>query len=86
MRDLVTSVAAGKIDEEYVIDLAGKEEDETACDMPVAWMPRDKKVTLLQLDGDLPAEDAKKVLDLAIKGCEEIYKKQKDALKKRWIG
>ena len=86
MRDLVASVAAGKIDKDYVIDLAGKEEDETACDMPVAWMPRDKKVTLLQLDGDLPAEDAKKVMDLAIKGCEEIYRKQKEALKKRWIG
>lgn len=86
MRDLVASVAAGKIDKDYVLDLAGKEEEATACDMPIAWMGREKKVTLLQLDGDLPVEDAKKVMELAIKGCEDVYKKQKEALRKRWIG
>ena len=86
MKDLVASVATGKIGNDYVMDLAGKEEEETACDLPIAYMPRTKEVTLLQLDGDLSKEDAKKVLQLAMKGCEEIYKKQKEALNKRWIG
>jgi exosome complex component RRP41 len=85
MRDLVCSVAAGKIGKDYVIDLAGKEEDESACDLPVAYMPRQGNFSLLQMDGDLPKEDVKRLLKLVTKACEEIYEKQKKALEKRWI-
>lgn len=85
MRDLVTSVAAGKIGGEYAVDLEGKEEDETDCDLPIAYMPRTKKVTLLQLDGDLPPKDVNGAIKAAIKATEEIYKKQKEALSKRWV-
>jgi exosome complex component RRP41 len=85
MKGLVTSVAAGKIGNDYVLDLAGKEEDETACDLPIAYMPEEKKVTLLQMDGDLSAADAKKVIELAIQGCKLLYKKQREALEERWV-
>lgn len=85
MRDLVAAVAAGKIDEHLVLDLAGKEEDATKCDMPVACMPRTKQVTLLQMDGDLSAEEAKQVMATAVKGCEAIYEKQKQALREKWM-
>jgi len=85
MRDLVAAVAAGKIDEHLVLDLAGKEEDATKCDMPVAYMPRTKQVTLLQMDGDLSAEEAKQVMATAVKGCEAIYEKQKQALREKWM-
>ena len=85
MKDLVTSVSAGKIDGEYVLDLVGKEEDMTECDLPIAYIPREKKISLLQMDGDMPLKDVKGVLNLAIKGCEIIYEKQKQALKERWI-
>ena len=84
MRDLVTAVAAGKIDDEFMIDLAYKEEEVTKADIPVAYIPRNKQVSLLQMDGDLTSEDVKKVMELAIKGCLEIYEAQKKALKKRW--
>lgn len=85
MRDLVASVSAGKIDKEYVLDLVGKEEDETFCDLPIAYMPREKKITLMQMDGDLSITDVKNVVALAIKGCETLYEKQKQALRERWI-
>ncbi|MFQ5648265.1 MAG: exosome complex exonuclease Rrp41 [Candidatus Aenigmatarchaeota archaeon] len=85
MKDMVASVAAGKIDKEYVLDLSGTEEETTACDLPLAYMPRKKGITLFQMDGNVSAEDAKKIIKLAIKGCEAIHKKQKEALKKRWI-
>ena len=84
MRDLVTSVAAGKIDSEYVIDIAGKEEETTHADLPIAYLPRMKQFSLLQMDGDMPAEDVKKTIQLAVKGCEKIYETQKKALKDRW--
>ncbi len=85
MRDLVVAIAAGKIDGEYVIDLNGKEEDLTECDMPIAYIPKERKITLFQMDGDLPLEDVRKVMDLSIKGCMQLYEAQKLALKKRWI-
>ena len=85
MRDLVSSVATGKIGDEYVMDLAGKEEEETFCDLPVAYMPKHKRITLLQMDGDMKPDEIKKALELAIKGCEKLYEMQKEALKKRWI-
>lgn len=84
MRDLVASVAVGKVDGEYFLDLEGKEEDVTKCDIPVAYMPRSKKVTLLQMDGDISAKEVKELVNLAVKGCEILYEKQKQALKERW--
>jgi len=86
MRDLVASISAGKVDGEYVLDLVGKEEDVTECDLPVAYMPREKKISLLQMDGDMTLKDVKNVLNLAIKGCEILYEKQKQALKDKWMG
>ena len=50
MRDLVTSVAAGKIGKDYFLDLEYHEEEETDADIPIAYMPRLKKITLLQMD------------------------------------
>jgi exosome complex component RRP41 len=85
MRDLVASVAAGKIDNHFVLDLGGKEEEVSKCDMPIAYIPRSKEITLLQMDGSLSEKDVKEVMKLAIKGCEYIYKKQKEALRERWI-
>lgn len=84
MRDLVTSAAAGKIESDYVLDLAGKEEEATAADVPIAMMPRTKQLTLLQMDGDMPPEDVKNTIKLAMKGCQDIYDLQKAALKERW--
>ena len=84
MRDLVTSVAAGKIGKDCMLDLEYKEEEVTDADIPIAYMPRMKKITLLQMDGDMPAKDVKASVQVAIKGCEMIYEMQKKALRERW--
>ncbi|MEM7815957.1 MAG: exosome complex exonuclease Rrp41 [Candidatus Aenigmatarchaeota archaeon] len=84
MKDLVAAVAAGKIDEHYVLDLGGKEEEVTKCDTPIAYMPRNRQVTLLQMDGDLSPEEVKEVINLAIRGCEILYENQKKALREKW--
>ncbi len=66
------------------MDLEGKEEDSSMCDLPIAYMPRTKKISLLQMDGDMKPKEVKELLNLAIKGCEMIYEKQKQALRERW--
>ena len=65
MRDLVASAAAGKIGNDFVLDLEGKEEDASKCDMPVAYMPRTKKITLLQMDGNLTIKDSIEIRNVA---------------------
>ena len=84
MRDLVTSIAAGKVEGHYTLDLAGQEEEVTACDLPIAYMPKEKKFTLLQMDGKITKEDMKQVIRLAMKGCETLYEHQKKALLEKW--
>ncbi|RLJ10264.1 MAG: exosome complex exonuclease Rrp41 [Candidatus Aenigmatarchaeota archaeon] len=86
MKGLVSAVAVGKINDTYILDLNGKEEEETFCDMPVAYINRTKEVSLLQMDGKIDKKDIKELLKLALKGCEIIYEEQKKALKNRWIG
>ncbi|MBU0530402.1 MAG: exosome complex exonuclease Rrp41 [Candidatus Aenigmatarchaeota archaeon] len=85
MRDLVASVAGGKIDKEYVIDLEGKEEDDSVCDIPLAYIPRTKEISLLQMDGDLSPNDVSEIMKLCVANCEIIYQKQKEALEKKWV-
>ncbi|MCD6591251.1 MAG: exosome complex exonuclease Rrp41 [Candidatus Aenigmarchaeota archaeon] len=84
MRGLVTAIAAGKIEDTYVLDLTGDEEEITACDLPIAYIPREKKFTLIQMDGDIPPEDVKNIIKLAVKGCETLHEHQRKALLGKW--
>jgi exosome complex component RRP41 len=84
MRDLIASSSAGKVQGHVVLDVAGKEDTEGELDLPVAYYSRKKQITLLQMDGITNKEEFKKIVSLAIKGCEKIYEEQKKALRKKY--
>ncbi|MDI6645149.1 MAG: exosome complex exonuclease Rrp41 [Methanobacteriaceae archaeon] len=84
MRDMVVACAAGKADDNVVLDLSEKEDKEGQADLPVAVMPRTGEITLIQMDGNLSSEEFEKALDLALEGCKKISEIQKDALKTRY--
>ena len=84
MRDLVSACAAGKVDGHIVLDLCYVEDQEGEADLPVAYMPKLGQITLLQMDGLLTREEFEKALKLAIRGCEQIYEVQREALKRRY--
>jgi exosome complex component RRP41 len=84
MKDMVVACAAGKANDEVILDLSEVEDKDGQADVPVAIMPRSGEITLLQSDGNLTAEEFEKAVDLAIKGCQDISKIQKEALKKRY--
>lgn len=86
MRDLVAACAAGKVDEKIVLDINDTEDKEGGADMPVAYMPRLEQVTLLQLDGNLSADQFNECLDKAIGGCKMVYEIQKQALMQKYFG
>ena len=84
MRDLVVSCAAGKYDGRIILDLGDHEDKEGEADVPVAYMPKLDKFTLLQMDGILSPEELEKCISLAKEGCEKIYEVQREALKKKY--
>ncbi len=86
MRDMVAACAAGKIDNAIVLDISDIEDKEGEADMPIAYLPNLKYVSLMQLDGKLSESEYLECFKMALKGCMEIYEIQKEALKKKYFG
>jgi len=84
MRDLVAACSVGKVDGTLVVDLNGKEDNNSEADVAFAMMPGKNKITLLQMDGLLSKEEIKKLLILAKENCLKIYELQKKTLKERY--
>src|SRR3989344_8552686 len=63
MRDLVCSLAVGKLDKTLVADLTKEEEDfrdgEGATDFAIAKLANSDKFSLMQLDGKIPPQTVK---------------------------
>jgi exosome complex component RRP41 len=85
MRDLVSACAAGKVDGQIVVDLCDIEDKEGEADIPLAITPNLDSVTLLQMDGKMSKEEFERGIDLAMKACMELYDKQKQALKNKYL-
>jgi len=85
MKNLICSVAIGKLDKELVVDVDKEEEDyeegEGATDFPLAKIANTDQYTLLQMDGKIQPELIKKALEMSDTACETIYEVQKNALK-----
>lgn len=84
MRDLVAACAAGKIEDKLILDLGDYEDKKGQSDMPVAYMPKLNKVTLLQMDGIMSTKETEDAVTLAIEGCKKVYEVQREALKKKY--
>lgn len=80
MKGLISSCAAGKIEDTPVLDLKGEEDKYGQVDLPVAMNVDSGEITLLQMDGMTDVEEMDEMLDLAMKGCEKVAEKQKKAL------
>jgi len=87
MTDLVGAISVGALGGSVVVDLTKEEEDyeedgeKAATDIPMAFTLRDKKVSLLQLDGRVKPEHLKQALEAGRKASEAIYEIQKNALR-----
>ncbi len=85
MKDLVSAVAVGSVNGDVVADLDKAEEDVgDAVDIPIAMMPNEEKVTLLQLDGKIKKDALLDALELAKPVCKKIAELQKAAITERY--
>ncbi|WP_295722015.1 exosome complex exonuclease Rrp41 [uncultured Methanobrevibacter sp.] len=81
MKDIPAGCAAGKMDDEVVLDLSEIEDKNGQADVPLVIMPRTGEITLLQADGNLTDEEFEEAIELAIEGCMQVSEVQKEALK-----
>ena len=85
MKNFVCSVAIGKQDKEFIIDLTKEEEDfedgEGATDFAVAKIANSDEFSLLQLDGKIQPEVVKELLTFSEGAFDKIYEFQKKILK-----
>lgn len=92
MTELVSAVSIGKIGDAIVADLTKEEEDYTlvkdgkeikaTTDIPMAFLSRSSKLSLLQLDGKVKPEELKEAITLGKKVCKKIAEIQTEAIKK----
>jgi exosome complex component RRP41 len=84
MMDLVPACAAGKANNQLILDL-GKEEDNVGqADLPTAIVPKTGEIVLLQMDGHLTQDEFDRALQMSMNACMQIYELQKDALRRRY--
>ncbi|MBI2110037.1 exosome complex exonuclease Rrp41 [Candidatus Woesearchaeota archaeon] len=84
MKDLITAVSVGFVDDQLLLDINADEDCGGATDIPIAIMPRTKELTLLQMDGLVKKEQLKEALKVATEACAKIYEVQKKALKEKY--
>ncbi|HLC84999.1 MAG TPA: exosome complex exonuclease Rrp41 [Candidatus Nanoarchaeia archaeon] len=83
MKDMPAAIAVGKIGDQVVVDLTGDEEhfEGGATDIAVSVLPLTGDITLLQMDGEITAQELVKALAMAQEAAKKIYKIQTKALK-----
>lgn len=74
MKDFVTSCSATLIDEHTLIDVSHFEE--STSNLPVltlSILPKSKQIVSMESSGRVPLDLIEKIIDSAVKGCEEIH-------------
>ena len=87
MKDLVSAVALGRVDDQIVVDVDYSEEsykDGPVADIPLAIIPSTQEISLLQMDGLISKENLAKVLEMGKKIGATINDIQKKALKEHY--
>lgn len=85
MKEMVSSVAIGKIDDKIVTDITKEEEDyhegEGPTDIPFTLTSNTEEITHLQLDGFIQTQRFKEAIEAAKIACKKINEYQIRALK-----
>ena len=86
MKDMICSVAVGKVGDKICVDIDKDEEDheEGSTDIPVAFIHGSEEVVLLQLDGKISKKELQEALKMGKDACMKVYEVQKKALKERF--
>ncbi len=79
MKSMISACAAGKVADTIVLDPMKEEDNFGQADMPIAMTPNGD-ITLLQMDGRLSRDEFHQAVEMAMRGCREIYEIQRKSL------
>jgi exosome complex component RRP41 len=80
MKGIVSATAAGVVEDEVVLDVNGVEDKKGNADIPIAVINGGDEITLLQMDGDISRSTLDSCLEMAQKGCSDLYEQQRETL------
>jgi len=85
MKDLVCAISAGKVEDKIILDLNYEEDShEKGVDIPIAMLHNSKKISLMQLDGEISSEEVAQCIEMVKKASDKLFEVQKEALKGRF--
>ncbi|MDD3177949.1 MAG: exosome complex exonuclease Rrp41 [Candidatus ainarchaeum sp.] len=85
MKGLVSAVASGRANGEFVLDLTKDEEDTfDAVDTAIGVLMPQNEIVLMQMDGFVNQKDWKKIISVGVKGAEKVYELQKKAILEKY--
>jgi exosome complex component RRP41 len=84
MRDIVPSVASGKVEDRVVCDLNKEEDTCGSADVPCAILPRTGEFLLLQMDGHLTYDELMLAMEYNKRAAKKINEVQKEALRRKY--
>ena len=86
MKELVSAISVGKVNDTAIVDLDYEEEawDGEVADIPIAMQPSTGEVSLLQMDGVISKEKLAEAISLAQDACKKINEVQKKALYEKY--
>ena len=86
MKEMVSAISVGKVNDTTIVDLDYDEEawDGEVADIPVAMQPSTGDVSLLQMDGVVSKEQLAEALSMAQDACMKINEVQKQALYEKY--
>jgi len=73
MKDIVCASSAGFMDEAAVVDVNHVEESHGGPVVIVALLPKSEQIALLEVNGRLHEDHLDRVMDVALKGCKDVY-------------
>ncbi|HLC80588.1 MAG TPA: exosome complex exonuclease Rrp41 [Candidatus Nanoarchaeia archaeon] len=87
MKDMVSALAVGRVDDRIVVDLCYEEEayeGGPVADIPIAVVHNTQEIALLQMDGEISKEELIRAIEMGRKAMEQVYEIQKKALKEKY--
>ena len=73
MKDYVSATTVSFVNDTPLMDINYLEESSGGPQLSLAILPKSEKVVLFQMDSRLHMDNMEKVLNLAVKGCKDIY-------------
>ena len=73
MRDYVVACSASFVDDTPIIDVNYVEESSGSPELIVAMLPKSEQMVFLQMNARVHEDHLNKVLDMAMKGCNDVY-------------